>query len=53
MKFITTLLLLSTFVTLTSCYRMPGDDEYSTLPTTNNPQVTKQRQDASLPAIGY
>lgn len=26
---------------LTSCYRMPGDDDYSVVPVTNNPDFTK------------
>lgn len=37
---------------LTSCYRMPGDEEFSTVPTINNPTLTREKQ-APMPGIGY
>ncbi len=52
MKPMSILLAFCLLATLMSCYRMPRDDEYSVLPTTNNPAVTNQRQEAFLPAIG-
>lgn len=48
-------LLLVSFVlvTLCSCYRMPHEDEYSLVPTVNNPSVTCDKNDCPLPQIGY
>lgn len=39
--------------TLTGCYRMPTDDDYSLIPCTNNPQITRQRQDNVTPKVSY
>lgn len=40
-------------LTCTACYRMPNEDEYSVVPTTNNPSVTREKQTNPLPGIGY
>jgi len=37
----------------TSCYRMPGEDEYSLVPTTNNPSATRQRGEGLTPKMAY
>ncbi|MFA6916745.1 MAG: hypothetical protein WC222_10145 [Parachlamydiales bacterium] len=51
-KFITLALLLVTITTLTSCYRMPTDQDYCVLPTTNNRNVTRERaQQSPMPGI--
>lgn len=44
-------LLLFTFIALTGCYRFPEDDEYSIVPATNNPAVTKEKTQGMMP--GY
>ena len=38
---------------LPSCYHMPTDEDYSLVPSTNNPQSTRQRQDPTTPKISY
>jgi hypothetical protein len=38
---------------LTSCYRMPTEDDFSLVPTTNNPAVTCERNDSPIPSVGY
>ena len=37
---------------LTSCYRMPAEDEYSLIPTTNNPVVTREKPCNPFPNMG-
>lgn len=48
-----TLLALLACNALTSCYRMPTDDDYSLVPSTNNPDTTRQRQDSLMPSVSY
>ena len=36
----------------TSCYRMPEEGEVSTLPNTNNPSLTRQKENVT-PALEY
>lgn len=38
---------------LTGCYRMPTEDDFSVVPTTNNPAVTCEKNDNFLPGLGY
>lgn len=38
---------------LTSCYRMPSENDFSVVPTTNNPAVTCEKPTGLLPKIGY
>ncbi|MFI0435656.1 MAG: hypothetical protein ACH350_08045 [Parachlamydiaceae bacterium] len=38
---------------LTSCYRMPNENEFSLVPTTNNPAVTCEKNTSILPGVGY
>ena len=40
-------------VVLSSCYRMPAEDEFSVGPTTNNPAVTNERPESFIPGMGY
>lgn len=40
-------------MTLQSCYHMPADDEFSVVPTINNPAVTNERSDHFMPGVGY
>lgn len=35
------LLTLLVALVLTGCYRMPAEDEYSVIPSINNPDVTR------------
>ncbi len=46
-------LLFFSFVVLASCYRMPNDNEYSLVPTTNNPAVTCEKNDNIMPSVKY
>lgn len=53
-KWIYSFCLLTLFATsLCSCYRMPTDDDYSLVPSTNNPTVTRQRAESPLPQASY
>lgn len=38
---------------LTSCYRMPGDEDYCLIPTTNNPTVTGAQPTNMMPSTKY
>jgi hypothetical protein len=46
------ILLLFLASMLTSCYRMPEEDEYSLIPSTNNPTYTREKAGA-VPGVGY
>lgn len=37
---------------LVSCYRMPTENDFSVVPTTNNPSVTYEKNDGLLSGIG-
>lgn len=37
---------------LSSCYRMPTEDDYSLIPMTNNRDFTREKNQG-LPGIGY
>lgn len=45
---ITTLLVLCV-----GCYRMPSDDDYSLVPTTNNPDITGDRGSGLAPGGNF
>lgn len=53
MKFAPLLALLSLSLLCHSCYRMPGEDEYCLIPSTNNPSVTHERPQAPVPQLSY
>ncbi len=38
---------------LASCYRMPTENDFSVVPTTNNPAVTYEKNDSLIPSVGY
>ena len=38
---------------LTGCYRMPTENEFSVVPTTNNPAVTCEKSSSMIPGLGY
>jgi hypothetical protein len=46
-------LCISLGTLLTSCYRMPTEDEYSLVPSTNNPASTRQRSEGLTPKMSY
>jgi hypothetical protein len=46
-------LIVTSALILTSCYKMPSDDDYSTIPTTNNPDLTREKNDSMMPGLGY
>ncbi len=37
----------------TGCYRMPEDGEVSTLPDTNNPNITRHKEKVLMPGFEY
>ena len=43
----------SLLLCLTSCYRMPTDDDFSVIPTTNNPDVTGEKPGNWTPNVSY
>lgn len=40
-------------VVMTSCYRMPTDEDYTLRPMTNNPEITKDKPASPVPGVGY
>jgi hypothetical protein len=50
MKILVTLLLLVSF---TSCYRMPTDEDYCVIPTTNNKSITREKAGPPIPGVQY
>lgn len=40
-------------VLLSGCYRMPGDDDFSTNPATNNPAITCEKSGGMMPGMNY
>jgi hypothetical protein len=38
---------------LTACYRMPNEDDFCTIPTHNNPKVTRQNLGDFTPTMKY
>lgn len=46
--------LCLTFALLTTgCYRFPGEDEYSLIPTTNNRDLTREKDASIVPNVKY
>jgi len=37
----------------TACYRMPSEDDYSVVPSTNNPDITNAKSESCLPNLKY
>ncbi|MBA3815216.1 MAG: hypothetical protein H0X29_01590 [Parachlamydiaceae bacterium] len=54
MKQLIKISLLTLFVAtcLTSCYRMPTDDDYSLIPMTNNRDFTREKSQG-IPGVSY
>lgn len=46
--FLLSILTLAT----TACYRMPTDEDYCVIPTTNNPDVTREKG-GNMPSMNY
>jgi hypothetical protein len=47
------LILVVTALSCTSCYRMPGEDEFCLVPATNNPSVTHEKAQGPIPQLSY
>ncbi len=43
--------LLFVMILISSCYRMPSDDDYCVIPTTNNPDVTREGPGQLVPGM--
>lgn len=37
----------------TSCYRMPTENDFSLVPTTNNPAITCEKSEGLVPGLKY
>lgn len=48
-----TIFFICALLTLTGCYRMPTDEDFSVIPTTNNPDITRDRGESMMPNVGY
>jgi hypothetical protein len=46
-------LLVCALICLTGCYRMPTENDFSVVPTTNNPAVTCEKNTGLIPGMGY
>jgi hypothetical protein len=50
----TCLVVLVSAVSLVGCYRMPTEEDYSVVPSTNNPDVTREKQGNNfMPTMGF
>lgn len=38
---------------LAGCYRMPTEDDYSIVPVTNNPDITREKSGNVMPNMKY
>ncbi len=47
------LVLILLICSLTSCYRMPTDEDYCVIPTTNNRNITREKLTPALPGVQY
>ena len=47
------LFLLITMISCSACWRMPQEGEVSTLPTTNNPNISPQKQPWMPQSVDY
>lgn len=53
-KFTKVSLAILSLILLAGCYRMPGDDDYSVVPTTNNPDIVRDKGGEQLmPNVSY
>lgn len=39
--------------TVTACYKMPTEDDFSLVPMTNNRDVTRDRGQGLMPGVSY
>lgn len=54
MKKVSYILLALLACNLCGCYRMPTEDDYSTVPLVNNPDLTREKPSQQLmPGVGY
>lgn len=51
-KYAKAIFFLCLVLNLTGCYRMPTDDDCSVVPTTNNPDITRDQGDTLIPGGG-
>lgn len=45
--------LAALLMPLAGCYRFPTDQDYSVIPTTNNPEITGDKRMPPLPGVKY
>lgn len=51
-KIVFIFLAMGILCAMTACYRMPTDDDYSLIPSTNNPAFSRQKTN-EIPGLGY
>lgn len=51
-KYAKAIFFLCLILTLSGCYRMPTEDDCSLVPTTNNPDITKDQGNSLIPGGG-
>jgi hypothetical protein len=52
-RIVKTILFFVLSTCLISCYRMPTEDDYCLIPSTNNPDLTREGNAGILPGVNY
>lgn len=52
-KIFTGIFLVACMFALSACYRMPSEDDYCLVPTTNNPDITRESGPSLMPNMSY
>lgn len=47
------MLTITSLTQLTACYRMPSEYDYSVVPATNNPDLTREKRTLPMPGVQY
>lgn len=53
MKPLSFLMILTFVFSLSSCYKIPDEYDYCTIPVTNNPNITKEKSSGGMPGMKY
>ena len=52
MNYLIRIMLVVSFAFLSSCYRVPGEEDFSVIPSTNNPDITGCKPSLT-PSVSY
>lgn len=47
------ILATSCLLTTSACYRMPTEEDFSIVPMTNNPDITRESQSSNIPNVKF